>query len=526
MGLFDFVAGLSKRSFGDPPPEPDVTVVSARGAPSTPEQERLGEALASEGNQLQLLVSGHEALPAFLNSIASAKHHIHLQTMLFFDDAAARLVQHALQKKAAEGVAVRVLFEYFTTALGDPFFSKGISPLSVEKLVGELEDAGVEVRDGACFSLQLVDRMELSVIVRSLESMARLEQSAVPVWMRDELATQQMRFIARVREVLTDPRLQQATRGLRDLGESMGPEVERLLSPIRYLRQFLLHDHRKILVVDGRAGMCGGMNVGQEYLYQHPYDPAVPAEEEAKVPGSEEPWEKWRDVHLHVVGPAVNRLQRLFVEGWCRAGGNFAPDDSELGALFPAPDHAGTSRVWVLSTAPGNRNEVENRLIAEIYRAKQTVRVSNPYLIREGVIGSLLGAARRGRRVQLLGADRHNDSFLHRWMARGAQGWYQEAGVEVHEYVNHFTHAKVAVFDEQTALVGSYNFNNRSALLDFECSLLIEDPEFARDVTTRVFDAPIRAEHTRKIESGLDELLDFDRILGAKLLVDSFPDVF
>ncbi len=527
MGWLDWAASLAQKGFGDPPAPPDCpSPLPSDPEPASGEQERLGAAL-TDGNALQLLLSGHEALPAMLSAIGSAEQHIHLQTMVFFDDHAGRLVEAALAAKASEGVRIRVAFEFLTTALGDPFFSKGISPLAVREMVSRMRAAGIEVRDGASFPLELMDRMELKMILDSLESIARTEQRSVPEWLVDDLRRAQRRFLDRARQVLDGAATRRAIEGYRKLIALLGPEAEKLLTPIRYLRQFLLHDHRKILVIDGRVGFCGGMNIGQEYLYAEPFDPRLPAKREVQR-GGPEPWEKWRDVHLRVEGPAVNRLQRLFLARWLSGGGDAPPDDRDatLPPYFAVPDRPGRARVCVLDSAPGSESTIEQRVLAEIASSSASVKLSNPYLIRETTIGALLGQARNGVDVQLLLSDKHNDSFLHQWLMRGCCGWYQDAGAVVHEYQNHFTHAKVAVFDEARALVGSFNFNNRSALLDYECSLLIDDPQFASEVSRRVFQEPIDAGHSSVLERGIDKLTDIDRVLGSKQIIDLFPDVF
>jgi cardiolipin synthase len=83
-------------------------------------------ALASRfrpGNRLGLLRSGREYFPALISAIEGAQREVWLETYIFADDPAGRLVADALVRASARGVAVRVLVDgwgarhYLTPAL-------------------------------------------------------------------------------------------------------------------------------------------------------------------------------------------------------------------------------------------------------------------------------------------------------------------------------------------------------------------------------------------------------------------------
>src|SRR5690606_16116484 len=95
-----------------------------------------------------------------------------------------------------------------------------------------------------------------------------------------------------------------ACRALRRAGGAARPFFP--LDPIRRAATINLRNHRKLMVVDGRIGFCGGINIGNMFL-------------------------PWRDVHLRVVGPAAADLQRIFVEDWYFA----ARQDLTASAFFP-----------------------------------------------------------------------------------------------------------------------------------------------------------------------------------------------
>src|SRR5690606_30407478 len=98
--------------------------------------------------------------------------------------------------------------------------------------------------------------------------------------------------------------------------------------------QINFRNHRKIVVVDGKAGWVGGTNVGDEYLGR-----------DSKIP-------HWRDAHLKLVGPAVLELQLAFFEDW-----RWATDEVLPVAWEPVPAETGDATVLILPTGPADRLE-------------------------------------------------------------------------------------------------------------------------------------------------------------------------
>src|SRR5439155_3912591 len=115
-------------------------------------------------------------------------------------------------------------------------------------------------------------------------------------------------------------------RTLRPLSEAGGLATAFLpLNPLRSRIQVNLRNHRKVVVIDGRVGFTGGMNVGDEYL-------GLCAE-----------FGYWRDSFLKLQGPAVAGLQRVFAEDW-----DFACHEPLNGdAYFPELAEAGDAVVQV-----------------------------------------------------------------------------------------------------------------------------------------------------------------------------------
>ena len=80
---------------------------------------------------------------------------------------------------------------------------------------------------------------------------------------------------------------------------------------------------------------------------------------------------------------------------------------------------------------------------------------------------------------------------MHQAYMRSWYPWLREAGVETREHQGHFSHSKVLTVDGSRSLIGSFNYNNRSSVMDFECGLVIEDASFARDIESRLYERDV-----------------------------------
>ncbi|RYG95934.1 MAG: cardiolipin synthase, partial [Alphaproteobacteria bacterium] len=92
-------------------------------------------------------------------------------------------------------------------------------------------------------------------------------------------------------------------------------------------------NHRKNVVVDGRIGWTGGINVGVEYL------------------GQDKRFGHWRDTQLRLEGPAVSSLSLIFQEDWLWATGEV------LNAERPPIEEPGTTPALLMATGPADRFE-------------------------------------------------------------------------------------------------------------------------------------------------------------------------
>jgi cardiolipin synthase len=227
-------------------------------------------------------------------------------------------------------------------------------------------------------------------------------------------------------------------------------------------------DHRKIIVVDGRTGFTGGINIDSTYSSA---STSRPGPKRGLKDG-------WRDTHVRIVGPAVAQLQRLFAESWQEAGG--APRElREAGEFRPAGK--------TLVTIVGNSSDSDDRSLYGTYLAafscaSRRLWITHAYFApNEELLQAMTDAAERGVDVRLI-VPSFSDSTL---VLNATQATYTRllnSGVKIYELKDALLHAKSVVIDGTVSIVGSANLDMRSFLHNEEVNAVVID----RDVGQRM----------------------------------------
>jgi len=241
---------------------------------------------------------------------------------------------------------------------------------------------------------------------------------------------------------------------------SFGP-LSRLIPHWRRRDRVDFRNHRKIVVVDGRVGFTGGINVGKEYL------------------GLDPQMGRWRDTHLRIEGPAVLSLQQTFLHDWLVTTGEVLDDDR----FFPPCSPAGDSLVQIIDSGPDQPwGAVELYYAQAIALSRERVWITNPYFIPSQLIESTLTmAALRGVDVRIL-LPKKSDSRLVTLASHSYFAPLLHAGVRIYEYARGFVHAKTMVVDDWVATIGSANMDMRSFKLNFEINAFVFNPHLCGDM--------------------------------------------
>jgi cardiolipin synthase A/B len=227
-------------------------------------------------------------------------------------------------------------------------------------------------------------------------------------------------------------------------------------------------DHCKILVVDGKIAITGGINISSVYSSKFS---GRDEDEGTPLP--------WRDTDVQIEGPAVAEFQKLFLTTWSKQNG---PKLSERD-YYPRMEERGDGLVRVVGSTPGSDNRLTFMVyVAAITFAEHSIHLTNAYFIPDGqILKAFMDAARRGVDVKLI-LPETTDSSLALYASRYNYSELLESGVKIYERRNALLHAKTAVIDGVWSTVGSTNMDYWSLLNDDEVNAVILGREFAAEM--------------------------------------------
>jgi cardiolipin synthase len=219
-----------------------------------------------------------------------------------------------------------------------------------------------------------------------------------------------------------------------------------------------LRNHRKVLVVDGRVGFTGGMNIRQGHdMTLNPRHPI-------------------RDLHFRLEGPVVARLQEVFADDW-----EFTTGEPLQGEQwFPELSGEGPVHARVVPSGPDDDFEkLRTTFCGALSCADESVRIMTPYFLPDSALVAALNvAALRGVRVDIMLPQRNNLRLV-QW-ASTAELWHVLGhGCRVWLVPPPFDHSKLMIVDGVWSLIGSANWDPRSLRLNFELDVECYDPALA-----------------------------------------------
>ena len=213
-------------------------------------------------------------------------------------------------------------------------------------------------------------------------------------------------------------------------------------------------DHRKILVIDGKVGFTGGVNLADEYINHI------------------EKYGRWKDAAVMLEGEAVRPLTILFLEMWSILR------EPEFEKFLSVPPHSVPAKGFA---APYGDCPLDGERVGEMVyidllnRAKRYVHIMTPYLILDGELETALKfAAERGVDVHLILPHVPDKKFAYA-LAKTHYKSLLDSGVKISEWLPGFVHAKVFVVDDSEAVVGTINLDYRSLYHHFENAVWMKD---------------------------------------------------
>jgi len=250
-------------------------------------------------------------------------------------------------------------------------------------------------------------------------------------------------------------------------------------SPLWQLLSTNLRCHRKIMVVDGRIGFTGGINIrAGHWLGKNPPHPV-------------------RDLHFRLTGPVVAELQATFADDWL-----FVTHETLQGERW-FPDLASAGPVLARGIPDGPDEDFERlrwTILAALTAARRSVRIATPYFLPDPtIIAALNLAVLRGVQVDILLPARNNLPFV-QWASTAL--WWQvlQRGCRIWLSPPPFDHTKIILVDGGWTLLGSANLDPRSLRLNFEFNVECYDPALHDTLAAWFDDMAARSRQTSLAE--------------------------
>ena len=220
-------------------------------------------------------------------------------------------------------------------------------------------------------------------------------------------------------------------------------------------------NHRKIVVIDGKVAVTGGLNIGDEYINEI------------------DRFGYWMDCAVIIKGDAVKSFLAMFCSTW----------EFTTKRAIDIKSHISEEKVlekgFMLPYADGpleNKNHAEGIYMQIINSAQRYVYIVTPYLIIDNSMKQALRlAAKSGIDVRIITPHIPDKWYVH---PVTQYNYYDllEAGVRIYEYTPGFIHSKFFVSDDKVATVGTINMDYRSFIMHFECGVWMCDNKTVYDI--------------------------------------------
>ena len=240
-----------------------------------------------------------------------------------------------------------------------------------------------------------------------------------------------------------------------------GIEIEEF-DPIRFpwINHAFRRDHRKIIVIDGEIGYTGGMNIADYYINGLP-----------KIG-------EWRDIHIRMVGNAVECLQDIFLDMWNETtnqniqGEKYYPYSNEKIKVI------NNKKIAIVDRNPKKDTKGMRRTLAKaIESAENKVQIINPYFTPTRIIKrAIKNALGKGVKVEIMIPGKSDIPFspdASMYIANSLR----KKGADIYIFNGGFHHSKIMMIDSLYCSVGSANLNSRSLRCDYEVNAFIFDQE-------------------------------------------------
>ncbi len=220
-------------------------------------------------------------------------------------------------------------------------------------------------------------------------------------------------------------------------------------------------DHRKIVVIDGKVAMTGGLNIADEYINEF------------------ERFGYWLDNAIIVKGKAVKSFLAMFCSTWEFTTGKSVDIKSHISSETAISDG------YVLPYCDGpltDKKPAEGIYMQILNTAQKYVYITTPYLIIDSTMITVLQiAAKSGIDVRIITPHIPDKWYVHP-VTQYSYLELLEAGVRIYEYTPGFIHSKTFISDDRVATVGTVNMDYRSFVMHFECGVWFSNADTVKEL--------------------------------------------
>ncbi|WP_336660942.1 cardiolipin synthase [Leucobacter sp. USHLN153] len=227
-----------------------------------------------------------------------------------------------------------------------------------------------------------------------------------------------------------------------------------------------LRNHRKLIVIDGRVGFMGSQNlVDSSYNKRSNRRRGL----------------HWKDLMVRVEGPIVLGLEAVFQGDWYLETGDYLRELTNEAELVPLP---GELDCQIVPSGPGYAGENNLQVfVALLYTAERRISITSPYFVPDGsIMNAVRAATARGVEVELFVSEIGDQALVY----HAQRSYYEEllrAGVHIKMFRPPFIlHSKHFTIDDEVAVVGSSNMDQRSFGLNMEISMVVHGESFVQEL--------------------------------------------
>ena len=221
-------------------------------------------------------------------------------------------------------------------------------------------------------------------------------------------------------------------------------------------------NHRKILVVDGKVGYMGGVNIADRYYSGGDYT-------------------IWRDTHIKIEGEAVPDLQSGFLLDWYFVTEKTISDRKLYYSTPLLPTQICFTQI-ITSGPDSDFANIMQSYFTAITQAKKHLYIITPYFTpNETILNAIKVASLSGVDVRIMLPEKSDSTIVH-LSSRSYFTELMEAQVKIYLFQKGFNHSKVISIDGNFCIIGSANMDNRSFEHNFEISAITYNPDVTRQI--------------------------------------------